>query len=465
MDLAYPQALRAAEIAQELGDVWTEARAYDVIGFGQSASQPELAKETLEKCVALGKSINDDWAMSHGKKMTTAMYMFSHDHKGAAQPISDLVACSKQFDSRYLLAWAKALTGYFARDCGEFEAAEKALQLSIESSNLVGDPATGGFAMAWSAGLKADMGQVDVARKELQNLMASASITGTFLAVPEAMFILGSIEVAEGNHEQALQLVGPQITGLRNAGIPSWSEQLGLVAAAAHIALGNFAEADVLLNEAEQRTAPLNNPLINGLLHFTRGQHALARNDTGEAEMHLYKAVAVQLTGGLKPGLIRTAESIAGILVRKAKFSDAARVLAVVDRERADMPLKRGKMELSEHSALTEKVEQALDPDTLADIRASTARTSLDEIVESISRMRGQRARPLTGWTSLTPTENRVVTLVTEGLSNPQIAARMFIARGTVKIHISHIFDKLDVKSRTQLATKAITDGFGDLDP
>ena len=122
-------------------------------------------------------------------------------------------------------------------------------------------------------------------------------------------------------------------------------------------------------------------------------------------------------------------------------------------------------MELSEHSALTEKVEQALDPDTLADIRASTARTSLDEIVESISRMRGQRARPLTGWTSLTPTENRVVTLVTEGLSNPQIAARMFIARGTVKIHISHIFDKLDVKSRTQLATKAITDGFGDLDP
>ena len=74
--------------------------------------------------------------------------------------------------------------------------------------------------------------------------------------------------------------------------------------------------------------------------------------------------------------------------------------------------------------------------------------------------MRGKRARPLTGWNSLTPTERRVVGLAAEGLSNPQIAERMFIARGTVKVHLSHIYEKLDVASRTQLAAKAVAEEF-----
>lgn len=64
------------------------------------------------------------------------------------------------------------------------------------------------------------------------------------------------------------------------------------------------------------------------------------------------------------------------------------------------------------------------------------------------------------GRDSLTPTERRVVSLATEGLSNPEIAERMFIARGTVKVHFSHIYEKLDVKSRTQLAAKAVADEF-----
>ncbi len=87
------------------------------------------------------------------------------------------------------------------------------------------------------------------------------------------------------------------------------------------------------------------------------------------------------------------------------------------------------------------------------------AKIDLDEIVEYVSRARGKRGRPLGGWQSLTPTERRVVSLVTEGLTNPQIAERMFIARGTVKIHLAHVFDKLGVLSRTQLAAMALTEG------
>jgi DNA-binding NarL/FixJ family response regulator len=46
--------------------------------------------------------------------------------------------------------------------------------------------------------------------------------------------------------------------------------------------------------------------------------------------------------------------------------------------------------------------------------------------------------------------------LVAEGLTNPQIAAKMFVARGTVKVHLGHIFTKLGVTTRSELAARAV---------
>jgi predicted ATPase/DNA-binding CsgD family transcriptional regulator len=77
------------------------------------------------------------------------------------------------------------------------------------------------------------------------------------------------------------------------------------------------------------------------------------------------------------------------------------------------------------------------------------------EAAELAGRMRGERKRPRYGWASLTPTEDRVVALVAEGLTNPQIAERLFIGRATVKTHLEHIYTKLDVHTRAELAAQA----------
>jgi DNA-binding CsgD family transcriptional regulator len=60
---------------------------------------------------------------------------------------------------------------------------------------------------------------------------------------------------------------------------------------------------------------------------------------------------------------------------------------------------------------------------------------------------------------TLTPTETQVVELVAEGLTNPQIGERMFISRATVKVHLAHVFRKLDVKSRSELTAQAVRRG------
>lgn len=70
-------------------------------------------------------------------------------------------------------------------------------------------------------------------------------------------------------------------------------------------------------------------------------------------------------------------------------------------------------------------------------------------------RSRGTRDRPEGGWGSLTPTEMEVVRLAIEGCNNPEIGARLFMSRSTVKTHLSHVYAKLGVANRTELAAFA----------
>jgi DNA-binding NarL/FixJ family response regulator len=65
---------------------------------------------------------------------------------------------------------------------------------------------------------------------------------------------------------------------------------------------------------------------------------------------------------------------------------------------------------------------------------------------------RGRRGRPTTGWDALTPTELRVAGLVAAGLSNPDIAAELYLSRRTVQTHVSHILAKLAAPTRRDIA-------------
>ena len=60
--------------------------------------------------------------------------------------------------------------------------------------------------------------------------------------------------------------------------------------------------------------------------------------------------------------------------------------------------------------------------------------------------------RPAVGWRSLTDAELPVVHLAGQGLTNAQIAARLFLSRFTVETHLKHAFAKLGVESRAELA-------------
>jgi two-component system, NarL family, response regulator DevR len=67
-------------------------------------------------------------------------------------------------------------------------------------------------------------------------------------------------------------------------------------------------------------------------------------------------------------------------------------------------------------------------------------------------REQAQHADPLAG---LTGQEKQILELIGEGLTNRQIAQRMFLAEKTVKNYVSGLFDKLGIQRRTQAAAYA----------
>jgi DNA-binding CsgD family transcriptional regulator len=99
--------------------------------------------------------------------------------------------------------------------------------------------------------------------------------------------------------------------------------------------------------------------------------------------------------------------------------------------------------------------DSGLDPARIETLRAEGQAMSFDELVAYAMRGRGERRRPSTGWAALTPTERQVADLVAEGHSNKEVAARLFISVATVKTHLTHVYAKIGITTRAQLAAAA----------
>jgi DNA-binding NarL/FixJ family response regulator len=83
-------------------------------------------------------------------------------------------------------------------------------------------------------------------------------------------------------------------------------------------------------------------------------------------------------------------------------------------------------------------------------------------LISEFSRIRPRQATPSTAMSALgelTPRETEVLRLIAEGLSNPEIAARLVVTEETVKTHVSRVLGKLGLRDRTQAVVTAYESG------
>ena len=145
---------------------------------------------------------------------------------------------------------------------------------------------------------------------------------------------------------------------------------------------------------------------------------------------------------------------------------DATRLLAAAERyDDAGRPLLRAKaleaaaeefVRAGERGQARAAFTQAVEVCTSLGAAADVARLQATFRAHGIRRgPHAKHRRARSGWDSLTATEVKIATLVEEGLSNPEIAAKLLLSRRTVATHVSHILKKLDVHSRTDIARES----------
>ncbi|MGA4990657.1 response regulator [Nonomuraea bangladeshensis] len=80
-------------------------------------------------------------------------------------------------------------------------------------------------------------------------------------------------------------------------------------------------------------------------------------------------------------------------------------------------------------------------------------------LIGEFARMGPRPGAPVAALGTLTPRETQVLRLVAEGLSNPEIAARLVVTEETVKTHVSRVLNKLGLRDRTQAVVAAYETG------
>jgi DNA-binding CsgD family transcriptional regulator len=150
-----------------------------------------------------------------------------------------------------------------------------------------------------------------------------------------------------------------------------------------------------------------------------------------------------------------TLECVAELAAMAGSDREAARLFAAAAGLRERTGEVRFPSFNAGYEAATAELRTTMGANDFEAAWAEGAALSTDEAIAYAQRGRGERKRASSGWASLTPTELDVVRLLTEGLPNKDIATRLFISPRTVETHLTHVYAKLGLSSRVQLAQEA----------
>jgi DNA-binding CsgD family transcriptional regulator/tetratricopeptide (TPR) repeat protein len=144
----------------------------------------------------------------------------------------------------------------------------------------------------------------------------------------------------------------------------------------------------------------------------------------------------------------------AAILIKAAeRYADASRPLP---RAKALEAAAECLVDAEDRTGARHAFEQAMEVYEFLGAEADLNRAQAEFRGYGIRRgPHSKHRRATSGWESLTDAELKVAAFVEEGLSNPDIAARLMLSRRTVATHVSHILKKLEVATRTDIARES----------
>lgn len=186
-----------------------------------------------------------------------------------------------------------------------------------------------------------------------------------------------------------------------------------------------------------------------------RTRVAIAEGRPVLAEDCAHRALSQSVSVESYLGVPDILECLAGLAGTAGSQAEGVRLFGAADAVRQRFGIVRFKIYDAEYNAAVAMLREALGERAFESAWAEGAALSTGEAIAYARRGRGERKRPSSGWASLSPTKLDVVRLLSEGLANKEIADRLFISTRTVQTHLTHVYGKLGLTSRVQLAQQA----------
>jgi non-specific serine/threonine protein kinase len=233
------------------------------------------------------------------------------------------------------------------------------------------------------------------------------------------------------------------------------------------MSLGDLGWAAVLQRDHERATAVLEEAVSRfreaGLtvevdVLTNLGFAAMLRGDHGGASERIKAALALSLEKGDKLGIARSLEAMAKVVGTLGKAERSARLWGAAQAVREDIgasmrPDEREVLEPYPADARSQLEKAAWDA-ALTGGRLMTLKQAVEyALSDSPSQTSPRQTSADELYTALTRREREVAFLVARGLSNRQIASELSISEHTAATHVSRIFRKLRLDSRSRLAT------------
>ena len=452
-------AQEALEIGESCGDVALQARAHLTLGGMLGVVQPAGGQPLLERSAELARQAGDEWCRVEALGLLAWCWIWQDEFDTARSVIEEAHAASTMLGYRwgaamyYWLALARInkLEGHLAE-------ANRLMSAMAASGDELGDPVTAAIAGAGLAWVALEQGQAEVAQRHIAGPLAQVTKTGAGLAagfanqaLARAEMILGDLAAARRHLEVAIDADSLGLSYF----LPEHLAFLGRV----ELMEGNAAAARARADEALEVAIRLGSGWMQAYPERLLGRLALAEGDVAAAEHYVHDALVHLLANSLMLCVPECLDILAAIAASQESYEESARLAGAASAGREGLGTVRFPPEPEFWARVETSTRGALGDDGYAAAFTAGAALDVDEAVGYARRARGERRRPSTGWDSLTPTELEVVRHIAAGLTNPQIGERMFISRGTAKVHVSHIFAKLGISSRSELAAEATRRG------
>jgi non-specific serine/threonine protein kinase len=401
------QPVMALRMATALTLFWN-VRGYTTEGrrWGKQALQETEHDLTSEAIGARARALS----------MVAFLTMTQGDNQSASDLVAQTIPMLRAQNDELGLARALFVQSASLSFLGQSSMARAAADESFELGSRLGDPFTLTIALAIMAGALFRVGEIATAQRFMQEALSNSWRLASPVSLSLALWTVGMAALAQGNLKMARQFMEQSLLHIRQVGD---KHRINMIASdLAHILrrMGSMREAEKLYVEA-----------IHGWRDY--GQFG---------------------------GMARCIECLAFIAIDEKRDKRAARWLGAAEMIRDTSHAEMIPPEQEEYQRELAILRGRMSPDDFASAwsegQALTLQQVLADIEQSSIASQAKKQAP----EALTSRELDVLRLLVQGLSDAQIAEKLVVSRRTVTTHLTTIYSKFGVNSRSAAIRHAL---------